>query len=71
MISHISIVELSWLGLLEIAKFTVGDTVIGTVRSIQDYGIFVELTPNLSGLEPAYQGTLFCTPSELLFWITL
>lgn len=40
----------------EIAKFTVGDTVIGTVRSIQDYGIFVELTPNLSGLADVVEG---------------
>jgi small subunit ribosomal protein S1 len=32
------------------AEFQVGDTVPGIVRSIQDYGTFVELTPNLSGL---------------------
>ncbi len=30
--------------------FTVGQTVAGIVRSIEDYGIFVELTPNLAGL---------------------
>lgn len=30
--------------------FTVGETVVGTVRSIKDYGIFIELAPNLSGL---------------------
>ena len=30
--------------------FKVGETVSGVVRSIESYGIFVELTPNLSGL---------------------
>ena len=32
------------------ALFSVGQTVAGTVRSIESYGIFVELTPNLAGL---------------------
>lgn len=32
------------------ACFAVGQTVSGTVRSIESYGIFVELTPNLAGL---------------------
>lgn len=31
-------------------KFSVGETVTGTVRSIEEYGVFVELTPNLAGL---------------------
>lgn len=30
--------------------FSVGETVCGTVRSIEPYGIFIELTPNLAGL---------------------
>lgn len=30
--------------------FSVGETVSGIVRSVEDYGIFVELTPNLAGL---------------------
>lgn len=30
--------------------FKVGETVSGVIRSIESYGIFVELTPNLSGL---------------------
>ncbi len=30
--------------------FTAGQTVAGIVRSVEDYGIFVELTPNLAGL---------------------
>lgn len=32
------------------AEFTVGETVPGIVRSIESYGIFVELSPNLAGL---------------------
>ena len=31
-------------------RFQIGETVRGIVRSIEPYGIFVELTPNLSGL---------------------
>ncbi len=30
--------------------FSVGETVPGIVRSVENYGIFVELTPNLAGL---------------------
>ena len=32
------------------AQFSYGETVSGTVRSVEDYGIFVELAPNLAGL---------------------
>lgn len=32
------------------ARFTPGQTVAGIVRSVEDYGVFVELTPNLAGL---------------------
>lgn len=32
------------------AQFSVGETVVGIVRSVKDYGVFIELTPNLSGL---------------------
>lgn len=32
------------------AKYSVGQTVTGIVRSIEQYGVFVELTPNLAGL---------------------
>lgn len=31
-------------------EFTPGETVPGIVRSIENYGIFIELTPNLAGL---------------------
>ena len=33
-----------------VSGFKIGQTVAGTVRSIEPYGIFVELTPNLAGL---------------------
>ena len=32
------------------AQFMAGETVMGTVRSIETYGVFIELTPNLAGL---------------------
>ena len=32
------------------ALFEAGQTVTGTVRSIEPYGVFIELTPNLTGL---------------------
>ncbi|MDE6726722.1 MAG: S1 RNA-binding domain-containing protein, partial [Oscillospiraceae bacterium] len=32
------------------ALFSQGETVSGIVRSIEDYGVFIELTPNLAGL---------------------
>lgn len=31
-------------------QFSPGETVVGIVRSIKDYGVFIELAPNLSGL---------------------
>lgn len=37
--------------------FKVGDTVAGIVRSIENYGVFVELTPNLAGLAEFKTGT--------------
>ena len=38
------------------AKFRAGQTVPGIVRSIMPYGIFIELTPNLSGLAEPQSG---------------
>ena len=35
--------------------FSIGETVGGVVRSIEDYGIFVELTPNLAGLAEPHE----------------
>ncbi len=40
------------------AQFHAGETVRGVVRSIEDYGIFVELTPNLAGLAEKKPGIL-------------
>lgn len=48
------------------AHFASGETVAGIVRSVEPYGIFVELTPNLAGLaeykegiEPGTQASVF------------
>jgi len=38
------------------SRFQVGDTVTGIVRSIREYGTFIELTPNLSGLADNREG---------------
>ena len=43
-----------------VENFSPGETVSGIIRSVEDYGIFVELTPNLAGLaelkEEVYPG---------------
>ncbi|NLM61818.1 MAG: 30S ribosomal protein S1 [Clostridiales bacterium] len=36
--------------------FKAGETVAGIVRGVEDYGIFIELTPNLSGLAEKKEG---------------
>ena len=38
------------------ARFEVGQTVAGMVRSVEEYGIFVELAPNLAGLAEPREG---------------
>ena len=38
------------------ARFAVGETVAGIVRSVEPYGIFVELSPNLAGLAEPHPG---------------
>lgn len=40
----------------EAAKFKTGDVVVGTVRTVEQYGVFVELTPNLVGLAEPVEG---------------
>ncbi len=37
-------------------RFSVGETVTGIVRSVESYGIFVELAPNLAGLAELCDG---------------
>ena len=32
------------------ARFAAGQTVVGVVRSVESYGVFIELAPNLAGL---------------------
>ena len=39
-----------------VSRFEIGQTVAGTVRSIEPYGIFVELAPNLAGLAEYREG---------------
>lgn len=36
--------------------FSIGETVAGIVRSVEDYGVFVELSPNLAGLAETKEG---------------
>ena len=43
-------------------KFSVGDTVAGIIRSVEEYGVFVELTPNLAGLAEPREGV---SPGQL------
>ncbi len=38
------------------ARFAVGETVLGVVRSVESYGVFVELAPNLAGLAEPFEG---------------
>ena len=38
------------------ALFRAGETVLGIVRSVESYGVFVELTPNLAGLAEPFDG---------------
>ena len=40
----------------DIAMFQTGETVAGIIRSVEPYGIFVELTPNLAGLAELKEG---------------
>ena len=39
-----------------VAEFSAGQTVAGIIRSVESYGIFVELTPNLAGLSELREG---------------
>ncbi len=38
------------------AAFAPGQTVPGIIRSVEDYGVFVELAPNLAGLAESFPG---------------
>ncbi len=54
----VSMRELLGTWLENAAEFEVGQTVAGIVRSIESYGVFVELTPNLAGLAEIRDGTV-------------
>ena len=58
MLNRISLSHKELLGTWEenAAFFNAGDTVEGIVRGIEPYGVFVELTPNLSGLSEPRDG---------------
>ncbi|MCF2557105.1 MAG: S1 RNA-binding domain-containing protein [Bacteroidales bacterium] len=38
------------------ACFSPGETVVGIVRSVEDYGVFIEIAPNLAGLAESGEG---------------
>lgn len=38
------------------AQFHAGETVAGIIRSVEPYGVFVELSPNLAGLAESHEG---------------
>ena len=38
-------------------NFEIGQTVFGIVRSIENYGVFIELSPNLAGLAELREGS--------------
>ncbi|MEG0779949.1 MAG: S1 RNA-binding domain-containing protein [Oscillospiraceae bacterium] len=53
---HLTHKELLGTWLENASAYRVGETVRGIVRSVQPYGVFVELTPNLSGLADSHPG---------------
>ena len=63
---YLSHKELLGTWLENAAAFSPGDTVTGIIRDIREYGAFIELTPNLSGLadlkawmEPGHQVSVY------------
>ena len=38
------------------ARFSQGETVSGIIRSVESYGVFIELMPNLAGLAEPFEG---------------
>lgn len=50
---YVSQKELLGTWLENAAEFEIGQTVAGVIRSIEDYGVFIELAPNLTGLAEA------------------
>ena len=57
---RITLTQKELLGTWEenVAQFHTGETVAGIVRSVEPYGIFVELAPNLAGLAEVKEGVM-------------
>lgn len=53
----VSMRELLGTWLENASEFEVGQTVAGVIRSIESYGVFVELAPNLAGLAEIREGS--------------
>ena len=53
----VSMRELLGTWLENASGFEVGQTVMGIVRSVESYGVFIELAPNLAGLAEIREGT--------------
>lgn len=53
---HLSHKELLGTWCENAALFSVGETVQGLIRSVEEYGVFIELTPNLAGLAEPFPG---------------
>lgn len=47
---YVSMRELLGTWLENVAEFSAGQTVAGIIRSVESYGVFIELAPNLAGL---------------------
>lgn len=56
--SRISLTHKELLGTWQqnVDLFSIGETVAGIVRSVEDYGAFIELSPNLAGLAEPKEG---------------
>lgn len=48
------------------ADFEAGQTVAGIIRSVEPYGVFVELTPNLAGLAELRSDDTALNPQEMI-----
>lgn len=55
---YVSLRELLGTWEENVAAFEVGQTVSGIIRSVESYGVFVELAPNLAGLAEPREGAI-------------
>ena len=54
---YVSLRELLGTWEQNVANFEAGQTVAGVIRSVESYGVFVELAPNLAGLAELREGS--------------